>query len=330
MELCFEGSEILVRRLVIDADPGIADALAILIALAEPDVEVMALTACAGTVSGIQATRNLHQLIELSAPPRFPRVGQSDQGRADAGPGTGLTVSSSQLNGSHGLGDLEPMIPDLHNRRESSRLLVDLAREYPQEINLLTLGPLTNVALALDLDPELPMLLQSTVCLGGSLHCVGDVTASAEFNFWCDPAAARMVLRSPAEKTLVPLEVSGQHGLTFAEMERLNGQIPSTPRGEFITAMLQYLARVCRQHLPSEEVHLPAITALGVVLGWSEAESVDVIADVETSGELTAGALILDRRRSRSPRPNLRMITEMEREPVIAGLFRGLQRAAIG
>ncbi len=320
----------MVRRLVIDADPGIADALAILIALAEPDMEVMALTACAGSVSGIQATRNLFQLTELAAPLRFPRIGQSDQGRPDTESGTVLTVSSPQLNGSHGLGDLESMVPDLHNRRESSRLLVDLAREYPQQISLLTLGPLTNLALALDMDPELPMLLGSTVCLGGSLHCVGDVTAAAEFNIWCDPAAARTVLQSPAEKTLVPLEVSGQHGLTFAEMEQLNGQIPSTPRGEFITAMLQYLGRICRQHLPNEEVHLPAVTALAIVLGWSRAEWVDVVADVETSGELTSGALILDRRRSRFPRPNVRMITEMEREPVIAGLFRGLQRAAIG
>ena len=319
----------MVRRVVIDADPGIADALAILIALAEPSVEVLALTACSGTVSGIQATRNLHQLTELSALERYPRVGQSDR---DCGcqKSSAVTVSSPELNGKFGLGEIEPLIPDLHNRRESSRLLVDLFREHPQQVDLLTLGPLTNLALALDLEPELPMLMGRTVCLGGSLHTVGDVTAAAEFNFWSDPAAARTVLNSPAEKTLVPLESSCQLGLTFADLDRLNGLIPSTPAGEFITSTLQSYARSCRQRLPNEEICLPSITALSVLLGWGQFESTQVVSDVETSGELTSGALILDRRPARSARTNAEVVTGLDTEAVMDGLFRGLQRAAIG
>jgi inosine-uridine nucleoside N-ribohydrolase len=138
------------QKLIIDADPGIADALAILVALADPSIDVLGLTAVSGSVSGVQATRNLHYLIGLSDPLRHPRVGQSDisDASADHIP-SGMPLQQS-LNGRLGLGELDPRVPDLHNRRESPKLIVDLVREYPQEIRILTFGPLTNIAMAFD------------------------------------------------------------------------------------------------------------------------------------------------------------------------------------
>ena len=115
-------------KLIIDTDSGIVDSLAMLVALVDPTVEVLGVTATAGTVSGLQATRNLHYLVGLADPIRHPRIGQSDV--ADC-PGDhtppGLPTHYT-LNGPCGLGEVQPQVPDLHNRRQSAKLIVDLVR----------------------------------------------------------------------------------------------------------------------------------------------------------------------------------------------------------
>jgi len=319
----------LARKILIDADPGIADALAILVALADPSLEVLALTACAGTVSGTQATRNLHYLIGLADPVRHPRIGQSDQSESVQEQLPAGMPHPQALNGRFGLGDTEPLVPDLHNRRESARLIVDLIREHPHEIRILTFGPLTNVAMAFDLDPELPVLLNGLICLGGSLHAVGDVTPSAELNLWYNPQAARSVLKSPVGKILVPLEVGHSTGLTFEDLDRLSGLIPSTPVGEFLTGLLQYAGRSCRQFLPYEEVSLPAATALAIAAGAASFETSQLAADIELSGELTSGTLILDRRRFQHRQPNVEIVTSVDSAAVVDYFCRGVRRIAI-
>lgn len=316
------------QKLLIDADPGIGDALAILIALADPALDVLALTACGGTVSGPQATRNLHYLTDLMDPLRHPRIGQAafTEGRLAQLP-EGLPHPQA-LHGRFGLGDVEPLVPDLHNRRESARLIVDVVREHPGEVRILTFGPLTNVAMAFELDPELPVLLNGLICLGGTLHGVGDVTAMAEFNLWSDPQAAGTVIRSPVGKILIPLEVGHSAGLTFEDIERLSGLIPSTPVGELSTGLLQYSARVCRQLMPFEEVTLPAAAALAIASRAAAFDTSHVAADVETSGELTRGTLVLDRRRFQHRQTNLEIVATVEADATIDYFCRGLRRAA--
>lgn len=128
------------QKIIIDADPGIADALTILVAFADPSIEVLGLTAVSGSVSGVQATRNLHYLMGLADPLRHPRVGQSDSAEASADHiPSGMPLQQS-LNGRLRLGEVDPLVPDLHNRRESPKLIVDLVREYPQETRILTFG----------------------------------------------------------------------------------------------------------------------------------------------------------------------------------------------
>lgn len=317
------------QKIIIDADPGIADTLAILVALADPSIDVLGLTAVAGSVSGVQATRNLHYLVGLADPLRHPRVGQSDKAETPADhipPGMPLQQS---LNGRFGLGEVDPLVPDLHNRRESPKLIVDLVREHPQEVRIVSLGPLTNVAMALDLDPDLPLLLNGMVCLGGALQNNGDVTPAAEFNMWSDPSAARAVMRSPIGKLIVPLEVSSEPGLTFDDVDRLSGLIPSTPVGEFLIGLLQFAARANRQFLPREEVAFPAAAALAIVAHAARFTTESVVLDVETSGELTNGMTIVDRRRFGSRQTNAEVVTQLDVSSVIDYFCRGIRRTAV-
>lgn len=317
------------QKLIIDADPGIADALAILVALADPSIDVLGLTAVSGSVSGVQATRNLHYLVGLSDPLRHPRVGQSDisEASADHIP-SGMPLQQS-LNGHLGLGELDPRVPDLHNRRESPKLIVDLVREYPQEIRILTFGPLTNIAMAFDLDPDLPLLLNGMICLGGTVRHSGDVTPIAEFNMWSDPQAARAVMRSPVGKILVPLDVSNEPGLTFDDVDRLSGLIPSTPIGEFVIGLLQFAVRANRQFLPREEVPIPAAAVLAIAAHATKFATESVVLDVETTGELTSGMTVVDRRPFRSRQTNAEVVTHIDVPAVTDYFCRGVRRIAV-
>ena len=116
--------EAVTSTLISAGDPGVADVLAILAALPDPSIDVMGLTAVSGSGSGVQATRNLHYLVGLADPLRHPRVGQSDtaEAAADHIP-SGMPLQQS-LNGRMGLGDADPLVPYLHNRRESPKLIV--------------------------------------------------------------------------------------------------------------------------------------------------------------------------------------------------------------
>ena len=133
------------QKLIIDADPGIGDAFAVLTALSDPALSVLAVTASAGAVSGLQATRNLQYLIDLVDPVRHPRIGAASGASVVFSNARDQVRTRHSFCGNHGLGELDVNVPDLHNRRESAKLMVDLVNEHPGEIQILTLGPLTNV-----------------------------------------------------------------------------------------------------------------------------------------------------------------------------------------
>ena len=324
-----KGDPNVAQKIIIDADPGICDALAIMVAMADPSLDVLALTAVAGAVSGIQATRNLHYLVGIVDPLRHPRVGQADVSDCAADHAPSGMPHQQALNGRFGLGETDPLVPDLHNRRESAKLIVDLAREYPQEVRVLTFGPLTNIAMALDLDPELPLLLNGVICQGGAMQNSGDVTAAAEFNMWADPEAARAVMKSPVGKILVPLNVSQSPALSFEDIDRLSGLIPSTPVGELVTGLMQFAIRANRQQMPREEVSLPAVAALAVASRMANFSTESVVLDVETVGEITCGMTVIDNRPYRFGQTNAEVVTDLDASAVIDYFCRSVRRIAV-
>lgn len=316
------------HKLIIDADPGIPDALAILAAMAESSVDLIALTGTAGTVSGHQATRNLQYLTGIADPVRHPRIGQSDIAVAPADAAPAGLPSQYVLNGRFGLGEIEPTVPDLHNRRESAKLICDVARQFPQEVTILCLGPLTNLAMALDLEPQLPGLLDSAIVMGGAFAAGGDVTSAAEFNVWADPGAAQTVLASSLRKRVVPRDVADASMLTFDDIDRLTGLIPSTPSGELINHLLTFSVRSRRQHLPTESVTVPAAFGLAVLVGDCETQSDAAWVQIELQGTITTGMTVLEQRAVRNRLANCEIITAMNSHCVLDLLCRNLRRIA--
>ncbi|APZ92805.1 nucleoside hydrolase [Fuerstiella marisgermanici] len=315
------------QKIIIDADPGIGDALAILTALVDPSLEVVGLTATAGTVSGIQATRNLQYLIELVDPLKRPRIGECGRGSAVVGVSTDETQTRHSYCGRHGLGDLEVSVPDLHNRRDSAKLIVELVQEFPHEVRLLTLGPLTNLATAIELDPELPSLLEAAICLGGTNTAPGDVSAVAEFNIWCDPESAAMVFESDIPRIAVPLDVSGSAMLTFEDVDVLTELISGTRHDEVLSSMLQFSLRANHQ-LAMEGIPLHGVVALAVA-AKAEAYSLEAArVDVETSGELTRGMTVVDRRPGYKGQTNVDLVSSVDELGVVDYFSRSLRRVA--
>jgi inosine-uridine nucleoside N-ribohydrolase len=305
-----------VRKLVIDVDPGIGDAFAAVLALLDPDLDVLALTATAGAVSGAVATRNLHAVVAQVDPPKWPRIGAA---RASAAWDAPMRVAHGSLldvlHGPTGLGDMEVVVPELHHQHESSKVLIDMVKDNPHQVTLLTLGPLSNVVAACERAPDFLHLLGGLVCLGGSISAGGDITAAAETNMYLNPEAARTVLAAPEAKTLVPLDVTGKVNLTYEQFQHMAAA--EVPAAAFLRQLLPFSFRAHHQHLGIEGIWLREVVALALVSRPHLVRLQPMPVDGETQGELTRGMTVFERRRERQTRASVNVAVEVDAQGVI-------------
>ena len=296
------------RKLIIDCDPGIDDAVALTMALFDPRLEVVATTATGGNVPVEQTNKNLQAIIERLDPPRLPRIG------CGAPAESGTPTDARHIHGADGLGNLNLPVPELHHQHPSEKIIHDEIRAAPEDVTLLSLGPLTNVARAFLRDPTLASQVGQIVIAGGAINQIGNITPAAEFNIYCDPVAAREVFRLPVTKTLVPLDVTRQINFSLDLISNLPDE--TTRAGELLRNLLPFLFRSHRQQLGLEIVHLQDTMALLAVTDPDLFESTPMGGDVETSGELTIGATVFDRRVASQWRENMEVVTAIDVEGV--------------
>lgn len=298
------------EKLIIDADAGVGDAIAISLALSDLNLDVIAITASGGCCSGDQAFRNLQTVVSMIDPPRWPRLGWSSAPLA-AVPDSPEKSGLLPRDGSHGLADCEIIEALPHAPTDSAKLLAEVVREYPNELTLLTLGPLTNLQLAMERHPEFLQDLKGLYVLGGSLTANGNATAAAEFNIYADPESARSVLTSPATKTLIPLETSHKFGLTFDQYDAL--KVDEFSRlGRFLSKTIPYTLRENRKQLGREGALLPEVVALAAIAAPQLFERKSLRVDVEVQGELTRGMTVFDRRGAGSVLANIDVLTAVD------------------
>lgn len=296
------------QKVIIDADPGIGDAVALALALFDPQIDVMAITATAGTVTGRLATRNVQAVIEEIDPPKWPRLGCSEL--------AGSRPDYSVLNGPYGLGECEFGVAELHHVHDSVKVMIDVVRAEPNEVTVLALGPLTNIAMACERAPDFLGRLKGLVCLGGSVSFGGDITPAAEFNIYANPSAARTVLLSPATKTLVPLDASSSVVLTFESFNRLIGN-KTTPLAEFLGKVLPYAFRAHHEQLGLEGFRLHDVTALAAISRPELMQTEAMSLDIETRGELTRGMTVFDRRGIDQWQANIDVVRQVDAQGVL-------------
>jgi len=307
------------RKLIMDADPGIGDALAIALAALDPNIDLVGVTACSGCVSGMVATQNIFTVMESVDPDKYPRLGASTASRPifrQAGAGPSGFLDPLRLNGNYGLGAAEIAIAQLHNQRESAKLMIDLVKSNPHEVTLLTLGPLTNVAIACELAPDFLDSLQRLVCLGGSVGVGGDVTAAAEFNIFADPISAQSVLQSAATRTLVPLDVSNKTVLSFDQFDRLKQNRKNAFRW-FFEELIPFALRVHHEDLGLEGLPLREVTALASIAEPRHFTSQTMSLAIELQGALTRGATVFDQRGIERWQNNIDVIDSVDTHGVL-------------
>jgi purine nucleosidase len=310
------------KKLIIDCDPGIDDAVALCLALFDPRLEVLAVTAVEGNISAEQASLNVQVLVDHLDPPRYPRLGTAS--RADAAP----VLDQRRLHGDNGLAGIDLPVAQLHHQHPSEKIICDEVRAAPGQVTILCLGPLTNLARAFQRDPSLALVVDQVIISGGSLRCIGNVTPAAEFNMFHDPLAARAVFRSGATKTLIPLDVAEQVKLTLDIIEQLPAE--TTRAGRLLRHLIPFAFRAYRQHLGLERIFLQDVVALTAALHPELFEVEEMSGDVETIGELTKGATIFDRRRLAPGRSNLAVATEVDAVAVKDSILRGITDAGKG
>ncbi len=307
------------KKILLDVDPGIDDAVALMMALFDPQLEVVAVTAVGGNVPPDQATRNVQAVIEQLDPPRWPRIGRASM------PEMGLPTRNVQLHGPDGLGNANFQVSELQHRHASEKVICDEVRAAPGEVTIVALGPLTNLARALARDPGLVSLVGQIVIMGGTLSGSGNITPAAEFNIYCDPESARAVFRCPATKTLVPIDITSQVAFGYDLLDNLPSE--TSRAGRFLRRVLPFLFRSYRQELGYEDIRLNDATALVAALHAELFEVELAAADVELSGELTTGATVFDRRRIREWRTNVAVATKVDVAAVRDTILRGIAAA---
>ena len=192
-------------KVIFDTDPGVDDAMALYYALAHPGIDVVGITTTFGNCTVAQAATNALYLCAIAGQPNIPVT----QGVAT--PMVRQTKAKFDfIHGADGLGNLASRVAMSNqlDTRSSAQFIVDMARALPGEITLVAVGPLGNVALALQLEPNLPELLKEVIIMGGTVLEPGNVSPVAEANVWNDPHAADKVFIAGFKLTMVGLDVT--------------------------------------------------------------------------------------------------------------------------
>jgi inosine-uridine nucleoside N-ribohydrolase len=289
------------RHVIIDTDPGVDDALALILALRSPELCVDAITTVSGNVHVDLATQNALTVLGLFPPERRPPVAKG----ADR-PLVRSLSTAAHVHGDDGLGGVtrmrtaagQPRYPPAGATsplRHAVTCLLDLIRRSPGELTLIALGPLTNLAQALRRDAHTFRQLAEVVIMGGAVTVPGNVTPVAEFNIYIDPEAAQVVFASGVPITLIGLDVTERVRLT-AEMIDQYIRPASSPLSQFVVdctgQTIQFSSHVERP--PGMAMHDPL--AVGALIGPVLTRIVPLPVKVETKGELTTGMLVADRR----------------------------------
>jgi purine nucleosidase len=275
------------KRIWIDTDPGIDDAMTLLLTAASPEVELIGVSVVHGNIPLSSAVRNGLSMLELAGLGHVPLYAGAER------PLLREPFFATYIHGNSGLGDAQLPEPQLRPMAGAAiDALIAAALERPGELTLIAIGPLTNVALALRKEPRLASALAEVIIMGGALRVPGNTTPLAEFNIYVDPHAAQIVCDSGVKLTVMPWDITKDVRISAADLAG------PTARGgrifRFLTdaTAVSMAANVKRLNTASSAVNDPAALVLAFLPEL--AELVPINLQVETASELTIGATVAD------------------------------------
>lgn len=273
-------------RVILDTDPGIDDSLAILLAVASPEIELAGVTVTSGNCPLADGVRNARNVLALAGRSDIPASG------GIALPLIRPLYTAPETHGETGIGFAHlPVSPAPVCPENGVDLMIREILAHPGEVTLVAVAPLTNVAIALRKEPRIISAVREVIIMGGALRSDGNTTSLAEFNFYVDPHAAHIVLESGMPMTLLPWDISQHIILTQADIDRLS-RIPS-PITRFIADATRFYIEF---HLAAFgfagcSINDPAALALAFMPDLARTEPMHVA--VEYTSELTAGKSVI-------------------------------------
>jgi purine nucleosidase len=274
------------KRIILDTDPGTDDAMALMLALNSPELDVRAVTVVPGNVTAAQGLQNALRMISLANRCDIPVAAGAQH------PLFQKLITAEFWHGKNGLANIElPPSRCKVDPRFGPDLIIQLVHASPHEITLVPIGPLTNIALALEKDPSIVPLVKEVVLMGGGISG-GNVNAAAEANIFNDPEAAQIVFEAGWPLTMVGLDVGDKTLLARKYVDQLGSA--QGPLSDFVHAIAQYLLDVSsRFGLPGTPMYDPL--AVGVTIDPTLVEATAMHVDVETHGEFTRGETVANR-----------------------------------
>jgi inosine-uridine nucleoside N-ribohydrolase len=302
-----------VRRLIVDTDPGIDDTAALLMAFGSGRVEVEALTTVFGNSTVENCTRNAITILEAAGRSDIPVYAGAGKPLLRDDPGLGRHV-----HGEDGMGEagVEPPKGTPADGRAAVEI-VERIMAAPGEIDVVALGPQTNVALALSIEPGVATAVRSLVVMGGTAQLPGNVTPVATANHWYDPEAAAIVYTSGAPVVQAGLDVAR---LVATPKERLEQfWAAGTPAARLLEAITPFHDAAYRSmgRQPEGRVRYNDVSTIAYLLAPELYETLDAYVAVETHGEHTAGQTVVDVEGVRFQPPNVQVCTGVDADAVV-------------
>ncbi len=308
------------RKIIIDTDPGQDDAVAILLALASPELEVLGITAVAGNVPLALTAKNARMVCEVAGRPDVKVFAGCDA------PMARTLVTAEHVHGKTGLDGPELWEPQMPlQAAHGVDFIVETLRSEPSgSVTLCALGPLTNLGTALRRAPEIAGRIAEIVLMGGAYFEVGNITPAAEFNIYDDPEAADIVLHSGVKVTMMPLDVTHKALVTRARLAAF-AELGSRT-GRFTTEMLDFFERFDIGKYGSEGGPLHDPTTVAYLLRPDLFAGRFVNVEVETGSDLTRGMTVADWWGVTDRTPNATFIGDINAEGFFALLTERLGR----
>ena len=294
------------KKVIIDCDPGVDDAIALLLAFASPELEILGIVTVAGNVSLPFTEKNARKICELA---------KRDDIKVYAGcprPMLRSLETARHVHGETGLQGVdlpEPQMP--LQSQHGVEFLIETLMQASEPITLATLGPLTNLAIALIQAPQIIPKIQEVVLMGGATS-QGNVTASAEFNLYVDPHAAHLVFTSGLPLTMIGLDVTHKVLTTPERLQKIRAI--ATPVSDAAAAMLAHYGAydVEKYGMLGSPLHDPCVIAY--LLHPELFKGRDLHVAIETTSELTMGRSIVDLWRSGYQAPNVHVVQRADDE----------------
>lgn len=274
------------QRVIVDTDPGVDDAMAILLALNSPELKVEALTVVPGNVDGHQGLENALKIASLAGRCDVIIAGGAQH------PLNQKLITAQYWHGPNGLAGVElPASKCKADSRFGPDLIIERVHKYPHEITLIPVGPLTNIALAVSKDPSIVPLVKNIVIMGGSITG-GNVNGAAEANIYNDPEAASIVFNAGWMVTMIGSDVGERTLITRKHLVELQSQ--HGPESDFVAKLADfYITRSEKSGYQGAAMYDPL--AVATVVDPTLVTLKDMHVDVETRGEFTRGETVANR-----------------------------------